>query len=34
MGEAEREYREWLETATDEEIGEHVAEVLAGIDLD
>ena len=30
----DREYLDWIRTATEEEIREHVAEVLAGIELD
>ena len=30
----DREYLDWIQTATEEEIREHVAEVLAGIELD
>lgn len=30
----DQEYFDWIQTATDEEIREHVAEVLAGIELE
>ena len=30
----DREYLDWIRTATEEEIREHVAEVLAGIELE